>query len=145
MSSSLSPEVVHLIRDSFAKQGVMTHWGAMLTGVAAGSCEITLPMTPAATQQHGTFHGGVIGALADSAGGYAANTQLMPAHECLTAQYSLNIVAPGVGQMLVARGRVLKAGRSLVITAAEVFAIHDGAEKLCAVMQQTLFVIDRKI
>ena len=83
----------------------------------------------------------MIGTIADSAGGYAANTLLLPESECLTAEYKINIVAPGVGDTLIARGTVLKAGRSLVVTRADVFAVRDGAEKLCAVMQQTLFVI----
>lgn len=139
----LSPDVALLLLDSFGKQGALTAWRARLTDMAVGTCEITLPMGPAVIQQHGYFHGGVIGALADSAGGYAANTLLMPANECLTAEYKINIVAPGIGQTLVARGRVLKAGQHLVVSSTEVFAVDQGKEKLCAIMQQTLFVIPR--
>ena len=70
---------------------------ARLTAAAPGSCEIRVPMSTAVTQQHGFFHGGVIGTVADAAGGYAANTLLMPDNECLTAEYKINIVAPGIG------------------------------------------------
>ncbi|WP_025916716.1 PaaI family thioesterase [Herminiimonas sp. CN] len=142
MPQTLSPKPIHaLLEASIARQGTLTAWGARLAGAAEGSCEMVLPMSAAVTQQHGFFHGGVIGALADVAGGYAANTLLMPNNECLTAEYKINIVAPGIGQLLIARGRVLKAGKTLVVTAADVFVVKDGVEKLCAIMQQTLFVI----
>lgn len=136
-----SPPIDAMLAANFARQGVLMAWGARLAGAADGACEIVLPMSAAVTQQHGFFHGGVIGALADVAGGYAANTLLMPDNECLTAEYKINIVAPGIGELLIARGRVLKAGKTLVVAAAEVFVVKDGVEKLCAIMQQTLFVI----
>ena len=142
LSSEPSSESIDaMLAASFARQGVLMAWHARLTGAANGSCEVVLPMSAAVTQQHGFFHGGVIGALADVAGGYAANTLLMPDNECLTAEYKINIVAPGIGELLIARGRVLKAGKTLVVASAEVFAVKDGVEKLCAIMQQTLFVI----
>jgi uncharacterized protein (TIGR00369 family) len=140
----MHPDTEALLRSSFASQGALRALEASILALGEGSCELHCPMSDAATQQHGYFHGGVIGTLADAAGGYAANTLLMPARECLTAQYSLNIVAPGIGQALIARGRVLKSGRSLVLASAEVFAVNDGVEKLVAVMQQTLFVIDKR-
>jgi uncharacterized protein (TIGR00369 family) len=133
--------VAEMLLANFSAQGALAAWQARIARLAPGACEIVLPMSPAATQQHGFFHGGVIGAVADSAGGYAANTLLMPTHECLTAEYKINIVAPGIGDTLIARGKVLKAGKSLVVAGADVFVVKDGVEKLCAIMQQTLFVI----
>lgn len=130
-----------MLAANFARQGTLMAWNARLIRAASGVCEIALPMSPAVVQQHGFFHGGVIGTVADVAGGYAANTLLMPSHECLTAEYKINIVAPGIGDTLIARGKVLKAGKTLVVTSADVFVVKDGVEKLCAVMQQTLFVI----
>ncbi|HYD78517.1 MAG TPA: PaaI family thioesterase [Paucimonas sp.] len=140
-SGAIDRQVAESVAASFAQQGALTSWNARVVRLAEGECEIAVPMGPAVTQQHGYFHGGVIGTLADTAGGYAANTLLMPERECLTAEYKINIVAPAIGDTLVARGKVLKAGKSLVVSSAEVFAIKDGSEKLCAIMQQTLFVI----
>jgi len=134
-------DVAEMLQQSFVRQGALAAWDARITRLAEGECEIAVPMGPAVTQQHGYFHGGVIGTAADAAGGYAANTLLMPVSECLTAEYKINIVAPGIGDMLVARGKVLKAGRSLVVSGAEVFAVDGGRETLCAILQQTLFVI----
>jgi uncharacterized protein (TIGR00369 family) len=104
-TEQLDDQVAALLQESFARQGVLAAWHASLSELAPGSCEIVLPMGPAVTQQHGYFHGGVIGTLADAAGGYAANTLLMPERECLTAEYKINIVAPGIGDTLIARGK----------------------------------------
>lgn len=140
-AAPLDDAIADKIRSSFAAQGVMTHWGASLTHLADGFCEITLPFSDKVNQQHGYFHGGVIGAIADSAGGYAGYTRITPAHELVTAEYKLNILAPGKGDTLVGRGQVVKSGRSLIVATAELFAIDDGRWTLCALMQQTLFVL----
>ncbi|GAB3627735.1 1,4-dihydroxy-2-naphthoyl-CoA hydrolase [Pandoraea terrae] len=138
----LNAAIAAKIRASFDSQGVMTHWGALLTGLADGFCEITLPFSDKVNQQHGFFHGGVIGAIADSAGGYAGYTRISPDHELVTAEYKLNILAPGQGDTLIGRGHVVKSGRSLIVATAELFVVDQGKETLCALMQQTLFVLN---
>ncbi|MFO1346659.1 MAG: PaaI family thioesterase, partial [Rhodocyclaceae bacterium] len=42
------------------------------------------------------------------------------------------------------RGQVARPGRTLIVTQAEVFAVKDGQEKLCALMQQTIMVMHGK-
>lgn len=138
---ALPEQLTQQLVASLGRQGALCAWNAQIVRLAPGECDIALPMSAAVTQQHGYFHGGVIGALADSAGGYAANTLLMPGRECLTAEYKINILAPGIGDTLIARGKVLKSGKTLVVSGADVFVVKDGVEKLCAIMQQTLFVI----
>ncbi|WP_353193314.1 PaaI family thioesterase [Pandoraea pnomenusa] len=138
-AAPLDDAVAAKIRASFDKQGVMSHWGARISHLADGHCEITLPFSDKVNQQHGFFHGGVIGAIADSAGGYAGYTRLAVTQELVTAEYKLNILAPGKGDTLVGRGQVVKAGRSLIVTTAELFVVDDGKWTLCALMQQTLF------
>jgi uncharacterized protein (TIGR00369 family) len=135
--------VATAVHASFSGQGAMRALGATMSQLDDGFCELEMPFSAAAAQQHGYFHGGVIGALADSAGGYAANTKLMPARECLTAEYKINMLAPAQGELLVARGRVVRPGRSLVIATVEVYAKKDGVEQHCALVQMTLFAIDR--
>ena len=81
----------------------------------------------------------MIGTIADAAGGYAANTKFMPVSECLTAEFKINIVAPGKGVTLIARGKVVKAGNAMVVSSAEVFVVHECKEKVCDIMLQTLF------
>ena len=136
-----NPNFEQVIRDSFSKQGIMTHIGAEVGEVSPGRCEIRLPYNDDLSQQHGFFHGGVVGTIADSAGGYAAFTLMEDGDGILTVEYKLNLMAPADGDMLVARGEVIKPGRSLTVCRAEVDVIKDGKVTPCAVMQQTLMRI----
>ena len=135
------PNFAERVADSFARQGAMAHLGAILGAVGPGTVEIRLPHRPEVTQQHGFFHGGIVATIADSAGGYAAYT-LMPADaSILTVEYKINMLAPAKGRELVARGKVVKPGRTLTVTTVEVFALDGARETLCAVLQQTLICL----
>lgn len=123
------PDFEQRIRDSFARQQVMSFLGATLDHVAPGIAQISLPYRPELSQQHGFFHGGIVGTIGDSAAGYAGYT-LMPADaSVLTVEYKLNLMAPADGDRLIARGKVIRPGRNLVITEAEVFVSKEGREK----------------
>src|SRR5260370_39405012 len=98
--------------------------GASLSVVSAGKTEVSLPYRDDLTQQKGYIHGGIIGMIADSACGYAAYS-LMPASASLvTVEYKMNILSPARGALL-AKGSVVKAGRTLTVARAEVYA-EDG-------------------
>ena len=128
------PNFAARIRESFGRQKAMTLIGATLTKVEAGEVEIALSYRDDLTQQKGFIHGGILGMIADSACGYAAFS-LMPAGGSLvTVEYKMNILAPA-RTSLVARGRVVKAGRTLTVARGEVYA-QDGTH--VATMQQTL-------
>jgi uncharacterized protein (TIGR00369 family) len=116
---------------------------ATLPVVEPGRTEIHLPHWPGVEQQHGFVHGGVVGMIADSAAGYAAMTTVPAETSVLTVEYKMNLIAPADGEKLIARGQVVRAGRTLVVTQAEVFAVKDGQEKLCALMQQTIMCVTR--
>jgi uncharacterized protein (TIGR00369 family) len=139
--ASPDPDFDAKVRDSFKRQPAMQLIGAALTALAPGHCEVRLPFRADLTQQHGFIHGGVVGMIADSACGYAGFSMMPPGASVLTVEYKINMLSPGIGESLIARGRVLKAGKSLVITQCDVFAVQNGAEKLAAVMQQTLMVM----
>jgi len=138
---TVDPNFEQRVRDSFARQAAMGLIGARMTRVEAGRCEIELPVRDDLTQQHRFVHGGVVGMIGDSAGGYAAFT-LMPANaSVLTVEYKINMLAPAKGERLIARGEVLKPGRTLSIVRADVFGIETGRETRVATMQQTLMVM----
>lgn len=129
------------VRDSFARQPFMILLGAELGAVAPGRVEIVLPYAEKVTQQHGYFHGGSIGAIADTAGGYAAFSLFPPDSTVLTVEYKINIMAPGKGERLVAVGEVTRAGRTLTVAKVEVYAEADGARIHCATATQTLMCL----
>lgn len=126
---------------SFAKQGLMAHLGARLGQLAPGEAHIHLPMSPQVTQQHGYFHGGATTTIADSAGGYAALTLLDDATEVLAVELKINMVAPAIGDELVAIGTVLKSGRTLTVCRMDVFAVSGEQRKLVAAGQQTVIAV----
>lgn len=103
--------------------------GFEVTAAADGRAEIRLPWRPEFGQYAGFLHAGLIGALIDTVCGFAAATV---SGRVLASHYSVNCLSPAVGDAFVARGRVVRAGRRQVFTAAELFAIRDGAEKLVA-------------
>ena len=135
------PGYASRVQSSFERQRAMALLGATLKRVEPGRCEIHLPYRPELTQQHGYFHGGMVGTIADSAAGYACYT-LAPAHSSvLTVEYKLNFVAPADGELLVVHGEVIKPGRTLVVSRADAYIRREGAETLCATMLQTLMIL----
>jgi uncharacterized protein (TIGR00369 family) len=139
-----NPAYAARVRESFERQKIMVLLGAQLVRVAPGECAIELAYRPELTQQHGYFHGGIIGTIADSAGGYAAMTLMPHDASVLTVEYKMNLLAPGDGDTLIARGQVLKSGRTLVVAQVNAFVQKDGRETLCAALLQTLMTMHGK-
>ncbi|GBE25439.1 hypothetical protein BMS3Bbin02_01725 [bacterium BMS3Bbin02] len=130
------------VRRSFARQGFMGFLGASLTDVAPGRVEITVPFDAQLAQQHGYFHGGVVGTIADNAGGYSSFTLMAPSDSVLTVEYKLNLMAPSDGETLIARGTVIRPGRRLTVSRADVFVVRNGVENLCATMLGTFMTLE---
>ena len=130
------------IHNSLNRQGMMVHLQARLLRVEPGLVEIALPYSDRVTQQQNGFHGGAMGALADIAGGYAALTVAPEGLEVTTIEYKINFLAAFQGGELRAIGRVVRAGRRIIVTTAEVRHVAaDGKQSPCAVMQQTLTTV----
>ena len=135
------PDFAQRVRASFGRQAFMALIGATIDEVAPGWCRIRLPYRPDLSQQHGFFHGGVIGTIADNCGGYSAFTLAEADASILTVEYKLNIVAPGRGERLEGEGQVLRAGRRLVVTESRIYAVEAGRRQLCAVALGTLMLM----
>lgn len=136
------PDFERRVRTSFARQRAMTTLGATLAHVAPGEVDVLLPFREDLSQQHGFLHAGITTAIVDSACGYAA-LSLMPAGAAvLTIEYKVNLLAPGQGERFLARGRVLKPGRTITVCSGEVIATTQGREeRLVAVMSATMMAL----
>ena len=119
----------------------MRHIGATLGEIRPGYIEIKVPYNDDLSQQHGFFHGGVVGTIADSAGGYAAFSLMAAGDGVLTVEYKINLLAPADGDRLIARAQVVRPGRTLTVSRADVVVVKDSRETLCGYMQQTLMRI----
>ncbi len=130
------------VRESFSRQSIMTTIGASVHSVRRGEVEIVLPFADHILQQHGFIHAGAVATIADSACGYAA-LSVMPADAAvLTTEFKINLLSPAKGERLRAVGRVVRAGKKLVITMGEVFADEGGASKQVALITATMMVVD---
>jgi uncharacterized protein (TIGR00369 family) len=135
------PEFEARVRASFARQKLMETIGATLTRVAPGVVEIELPFRQDLTQQHGYLHAGILTSIADSACGYAAMSFTAAGADVLSVEYKINLLSPARGERMIARARVIRAGRNLTVCAGDVFATSAGQEKLLATMLATMMTI----
>jgi uncharacterized protein (TIGR00369 family) len=134
----------HRVKTSLERQGMMQALGVRLLSVAPGTVTLALPYSDRVTQQQGGFHGGAMGALADIAGGYAALTVAPEGMEVTTVEYKINFLAAFQGGELQATGRVVRGGKRIIVTIADVVHVAaDGKRSDCAVMQQTLVPVPK--
>jgi uncharacterized protein (TIGR00369 family) len=91
---------------------------------------------------HGFVHAGAIAAIADTAAGYAALSLLPARVGVLTTEFKINLLAPAAGDRILARGRVVRSGRTLTVAQTEVVAEAAGEEKLVALLTATLMAIE---
>ena len=139
-----SSDLFNRIETSFLRQGMMQSLGVRLLRVEPGLCEVSLIHSERVSQQQGGFHGGAMGALADIAGGYAALTVVAPDMEVTTVEYKINFLASFSGGELRAMGRVVKAGKRIIVTTAEVMHFDaSGKQTVCALMQQTIVPVPK--
>ena len=141
MASRFTPqdaEFAARVRASFAQQAFMTTLGASLELVRPGEVHIALPFSASLSQQHGYLHAGATAAIADSANGYAALTLTPPGYEVLAVEFKINLLAPARAPRLLARGRVLRAGRRLTVCLAEVLGVDGQEQELVATMLSTI-------
>jgi uncharacterized protein (TIGR00369 family) len=138
-----NPTFVEEVRESFARQTIMSLIGGELTRVEPGIIEITLPYRTDLTQQHGYVHAGIITTIADSACGYAAYTLMPAGSDVLAVEFKVNLLRPAKGETFVARAEVMKSGRTLTVVRADVHALSKESRELVAIMQGTMMRLER--
>ena len=132
------------VQTSLERQGMMQHLGVRLLAVAPGAVTLAMPYSERVVQQQGGFHGGAMGALADIAGGYAALTVAPEGSEVTTVEYKINFLAAFQGGELQATGKVVRAGKRIIVTTTEVVHVApDGRRSACALMQQTIVPVPK--
>ncbi|ABG31705.1 PaaI family thioesterase [Roseobacter denitrificans] len=126
------------IQRSFEAQSMMHTLGAELASIAPAAITIKAPILPGSRQQQGFAHAGLTFAIGDSAAGYAALTTLPLDREVVTAEMKINLLAPALGDHLIAKGRIIKTGRQLIVVAADVYAMNGAQERHVAALQGTM-------
>jgi uncharacterized protein (TIGR00369 family) len=132
------------VRDSFRRQAFMATLGAEIASRKKGEVEIRFPFHASLTQQNGFVHAGAITSILDSACGYAALSVAPEGHDVLSVEFKVNLLSPAVGEEFCARGQVKRAGKTLIVCAADAFARKDGREKMVATMLATIIVLKHR-
>ncbi len=138
----LDPEIEARVRASFAAQGLMQTFGARIARLGRGRVTIAAPIGPGVTQQMGFAHAGLSFAIGDSAAGYAALSALEMGAEVLTSEMKIHLLAPARGETLEAHGRVIRAGRRLVVVAADIHALDRGERRHVATLLGSMIPIE---
>jgi uncharacterized protein (TIGR00369 family) len=140
--TALDPQMERRCRDSFVRQKAMATIGASVHAVRAGEVELLMPFSAGLTQQHGFVHAGIITMLCDTACGFAA-LSLMPADAAvLTTEFKVNLLSPAKGERFIAKGRVVRPGKKLIVCLGEVFAEEGDNRKQIALMTASMMVMD---
>ncbi|MGE8190384.1 PaaI family thioesterase [Pseudomonas sp. NPDC086278] len=114
--------------------------GVEVTRAEPGEAELSMAFREADMAQYAGFlHAGMIGALLDTVCGFAAGTV---AGKVLASHFSVNCLAPAIGEVFIARGRVVKAGKKQVFAHAELFAQTGDQLKLVATGDAILVPVD---
>jgi uncharacterized protein (TIGR00369 family) len=129
------------VHDTFVRQNFMVLLGARLLSVTPGAVEIELPIRPDLEQQHGFVHAGAAWSIADSAAGFASQSLMAADEGVLTVELKINLLAPAKGERLIARGRVERAGRRLMVGRSDVYALSGRTETHVAIAMGTFIVV----
>jgi uncharacterized protein (TIGR00369 family) len=127
------------IRESFGRQRHMATLGVTIAHIGPGGVDLAMAYDERFCQQNGFLHAGAVASLADSANGYAAYTLAPPDTDVLAVEFKINLLEPAQGTGFVARGRVLRPGRTLSVCRADVMTAGP-SERLIATMTSTIII-----
>ncbi|MCH9647316.1 MAG: PaaI family thioesterase [Deltaproteobacteria bacterium] len=147
MTMSFEPRDPHFerrVRDSFSRQKAMETLGARVARVAAGEVDLELPFRDDLTQQHGFLHAGIVTTVLDSACGYAAFSLMAADQAVLSVEFKVNLLAPAKGDLLVARARVKRPGRTLTVVTGDAVMVTGEEEVTIATMVGTMMALENR-
>ena len=138
---SALPVTVESLLAFFRSAPFMVELGIEPVECAKGRVVTRMMIATRHLQHTGVVHAGVMGAMADHTMGAAAQTLAPAAHWVLTAEFKTSLLRPGRGQRLECIGTVIKPGRQVMFTEAEVFAIDGDTRTLVAKASATMAVV----
>jgi uncharacterized protein (TIGR00369 family) len=131
-------------REIFERQSFMRMIGARIAALSPSMCDLELPYRDDLCQQNVYLHGGVITSIADTSCGIASSTLLSADAGILSVEFKYNMMAPAAGERFIARGRVIRPGRTITIAESAVFAVKDGVETEIGRMLATMMFLENK-
>ncbi len=129
------------IREMFERQGFARMVGVSLDSCGDGRAQVSLVPHDGVSQQHGAAHAACLTLLLDVAGGFASWSLMSQGEDLVSSSIHIHLLRPAVGERLIARGRVVKHGRTLSVTETQIHALQDGRETLVAQGTMTCVVL----
>jgi len=121
------------------------HMGIEFIDVGEGAAESRIQLRDHHFNYNDVVHGGVISGLIDSAAGLAVRSLRTPEEIAerphATSDLHVTYLGPATGTELVAKARVLKAGRTAIFTSVEVF---DDRQRMVARGSVTFVISPRR-
>jgi uncharacterized protein (TIGR00369 family) len=114
------------LRRFFASAPFMADLGIEPTAAQPGRVDSVLALQARHHQHTGQVHAGVMVAMADHSMGAAAQTLAAEGFVIITAELSTRLLRAARGARLVCEARVVKAGRQLSFTEADVYVDSGG-------------------
>jgi uncharacterized protein (TIGR00369 family) len=133
------------LRGFFNSAPFMVDLGVEVTGVSEGRVSTQMAIVHKHLQHTGQVHAGVMASLADHSMGAAAQTMAPDGDWVLTAELKTSLLRAARGDRLVCEASVLKAGRRVSFTEAEVYAqAPDGQRTLVMKASATMALAPRQ-
>jgi len=126
------------VHSTFSKASLLSLIGAKLVKINPGEIEVSLPYRKDLTQQNGFLHAGIVTSIADTACGLAAISLMSADASGLSVEFKVNLLSPAKGERFIARGKVIKPGRTIFFCSGDVFSINGEEQKLVATMTATM-------
>ncbi len=127
-------------REVFRSAPFIDDVGIVPTAVQEGRIEAALTLTPRHFQHTGVVHAGVVTALADHSCGAAAYTMAAPNTAIVTTDMHVRLLRGAAGERLECVATVVKPGRQVMFTEADVYAVKGGDRQLVAKFSATMAV-----
>ncbi len=99
--------------------------GFELLSADDGKCELAVDVKPDLLNHAGVLHAGVMGAMIDTACGFAAASIV---GAVVASHYSVNCYWPGKGSRFVARAEVVKQGKRQLFATAQLYSVCEGVD-----------------
>jgi uncharacterized protein (TIGR00369 family) len=127
--------------NAFGGQAFAGLLGMTAGHISPGHFDVHLLPDERHLQHDGIVHGGVLATLADTAVAMAGHTLVAAGERVVTVEFKISYLRPALAEPLVCRGRVLRPGRSITSSEADIVALRDGREILIAKALGTIAVI----
>jgi uncharacterized protein (TIGR00369 family) len=125
------------MRRRLQESNTAKQFGFVLVEAKRGKVILQMIVRERHLQVHGVVHGGVLAALADTAGGLAAYMACPPGTRVATIEMKINYLEAVEGGSVTAEANVVRIGRHIAVVDCDV---HDGYRRLVGKALMTFFV-----